>query len=54
MNQKALKLLIVILIVALVFTLILSMTAYIDPLIFWGFAIAAALFAFIVLPRINK
>ena len=54
MNQKALKILIVFLIVALVFALILSITSYISPLIFWGLAIATALFAFIVLPRINK
>ncbi len=54
MNQKVLKILIVFLIVALVSTLILSITAYIDPLIFWGFAIVTAVFAFIVLPRINK
>lgn len=54
MNQKALKILVVFLIAALVSALLLSLTAYINPLIFWGFAAATALFAFIVLPKINK
>jgi len=54
MKQQALKILIVVLIVALISTLILSLVSYINPLIFWGLAIATAGFAFLVLPRINK
>jgi hypothetical protein len=54
MTQKALKILIVFLIVALVSTLMLSIAGYIDALIFWVFAGVTAIFAFIVLPRINK
>ena len=54
MTQKALKILIVFLIFALVSTLLLSIAGYIDALIFWGFAGVTAVFAFIVLPRINK
>ena len=54
MNQKALRILIVFLIVALVATLILSLVGYINSLIFWGLSAVTAVFAFVVLPKINK
>ncbi len=54
MNQKLFKILIILLCLALVFTLTFSVMGYVNPLVFWVFAVVAAVFAFIVLPRMNK
>ncbi len=54
MNDKIKKALIVIIILILLIIFFLAILGYIDLMVFWIAAILVSLFAFFVLPKINK
>ncbi len=52
--EKGVKLFVVVLIAYLILSLPLLLFGIIDPLVFWAVALFAAVFAFVLLPRIRK
>lgn len=52
--EKAVKLFVVVLIAYLILSLPLLLSGIIDPPVFWAVALFAAVFAFVLLPRIRK
>ncbi len=54
MKKRFLKSLIIVLIAYQLVLLVLTLLAMIDPLVFWASIIIVAVFAFLVLPKINR
>ncbi len=54
MNAKALKALVLLMSAALVAALTRSVIGQLDPTVFWVLAGITAVFAFLILPKMNK
>ena len=53
-SEKLVKLFVVVLVAYLISSLVLMFAGIISPVVFWVVIVFAAIFAFFVLPRINK
>ena len=53
-SEKIVKLFVIFLVAYLISSLVLLFAGLISPIVFWVVIVFAAIFAFFVLPRINK